>query len=67
MEGKKADEKAARNRGRGKVSGPVHPPKKVGLAQLRLLGRMAGREEAEKDDNIMGDLEYRERKGGPSR
>ena len=39
-----AAEKAARNRGSCRGSGPDHPPKKFGLARSRLLGRLAGRE-----------------------
>ena len=35
-------EKAASNRGRDRGSGPGHPPKKVGLAKSRLVGRLAG-------------------------
>ena len=58
-----AAEKAASNRGRGRGSGPGHPPKKVGLAKSRFLGRLAGREAVDEDDDIIGDLAYRERKG----
>ena len=58
-----AAEKAASNRG----SGPGHPPKKVGLAKSRLLGGLAGREAVSEDDDIMGDLAYRERKGGSAK
>ena len=56
-------EKAASNKGRGRGSGLGHPPKKVGLAKLRLLGRLAGREVVGEYKDIMGDLEYHERKG----
>ena len=59
-----ASEKVASNRGRCRGVSPVHPPNKVGLAKLRLLGRMAGKEAANEGDDIMGDLAYRERKGG---
>ena len=45
-------------------SGPDHPPKKFGLARSRLLGRLAGREAFNKDDDIMGDLAYCKRKEG---
>ena len=38
-----AAEKAESNRGRGRGSGPRHPPKKVGLDKSRLLGRLAGK------------------------
>ena len=38
-------EKADINRGRGRYSGPGHPPKKVGLAKLRILVRLTGIEE----------------------
>ena len=58
-----AAEKAASNRG----SGPGHPPKKVGLAKLRLLGKLAGREAAGEDDDIMGDMAHREGRGIPPR
>ena len=51
-----ADEKAESNRGRGRGSGPGHPPNKVWLAKSRLLGRLEGREVADEDDDIMGDL-----------
>ena len=44
---KNAAKKEARNRWRDRVSGPVHPPKKGGLAKLRLIGRLAGIYEAE--------------------
>ena len=59
-------EKAESNLGRGRGVGPVYSPKKVGLAKLRFLGRLTGREAADKYDNIKGNLEYRERKGGSS-
>ena len=54
-----AAEKAESNRGRGRGSGPSHTPKKVGLDKSRHLGRLAEREADNKDDDIMGDLEYR--------
>ena len=47
-----AAEKTASNRG----SGPMQPPKKVGLANSRILGMLVGREEAKVEDGIMGDL-----------
>ena len=50
-----AAEKAASNRGRGRGSVLSIPPR-VGLAKSRLLGRLAGREAADGDDDIMGDL-----------
>ena len=53
-----AAKKAASNRGWGRESGPGHPPKKVGLAKSRLLGRLAVREAAREDYNIIGDLAY---------
>ena len=40
------------------------PPNKVGLAKSRIMGRLEEREAYEKDDGIVGDLEYQERKGG---
>ena len=55
--------KAGSNRGRGRGGGPSHPPKKIGLAKSRILRRLVGREVANKDDNIMGDLSYSESKG----
>ena len=65
---KMAAKKAGSNWGRGRGSGPVHPPKKVGLAKSGLLGRLAGREAAGEDDDIIGDLAYREKNGwGPPR
>ena len=60
-------EKAAIIKGRGRGSGPGHPPKKVGLAKSKLLGRLAEGETVGEDDDIMGDLAYRERKGCPPR
>ena len=63
----RASEKAVSNRDRGRGSGPDHPLNKVELAKSRLLGRLAGRESADEDDDIMGGLEERERKGGPPR
>ena len=60
-------EKAASNRGRGRGSGPGHPPKKVGLYKLRLLGRLVGREEVGEDEKIVVYLAYHDRKGGPPR
>ena len=42
--------------GEGQGERALHPPKKVGLAKSRLLGRLAGREVADEDDDIMGDL-----------
>ena len=51
-----AAEKAASNRGRGRGSRPATPPKKFGLAKSRLLVRLAGREAANEDNDIMGDL-----------
>ena len=53
-----AAERTASNSGRGRGRGPGHPPKKVGFAKSRLAGRKAA------DDYIMGDLAYRQRKGG---
>ena len=58
-----AAEKAESNRRRGRGSGPGKPPKKIGLAKSRLLGRLAGKEAENKDDEIMGNLTYHERKG----
>ena len=58
-----AAKKAASNRGRFRGSGPVYSPKKVGLANTRLLGRLAEREAIGEDDGIMGYLEFHERKG----
>ena len=43
------------------------PPNKVGLAKSRIMGRLEEREAYEKDDGIVGDLEYQERKGGSSK
>ena len=43
------------------------PSSKVGLAKSRLLGRLVGREAAYKDDEVMGYLAYRERKGGSAK
>ena len=51
-----AAKKAASNRGSGSGSGTATPPKKVGLAKSRILGRLAGREAANEDNDIMGDL-----------
>ena len=62
-----ASEKAMSNMGRGRGNNPGQPPKKVGLAKPRLLGRMLGREAADKANNIVGYLEYGERKGGYSK
>ena len=62
-----ATDTAASNRGSGRGGGPVHPPKRVRLAKSSLLGRLAGREVADKDDNTMGYITYRERKGGSAR
>ena len=61
------DKKAASNRGRGRGSGTGHCPKKVGLAKSRLLGMLSGIEAVGKDNIIMGDLEYHERKGGSNK
>ena len=62
-----AEEKAVTNRVRGRGSGPGHPPKKVGLAKSRIMGRLAGRKAVDEDDDIMGDLAYHERKGGTAK
>ena len=51
----------------GRGSGPGHTPKKFGLAKLRLLEGLAGKQAADEDNNIMGDLEYHERKGGSAK
>ena len=60
-----ADDKAVRNRGRCRGSGPEHPPpKKVGLENSRLIGSLEGREAVKKYNGTMGDLVYRNRKGG---
>ena len=56
-------DKAESNKGRGRGSGPGHPPKKVGVTKSRLMGSLAGKEAAEKDDDTIRDLVYRERKG----
>ena len=37
------------------------------MVKSRLLGRLVGREVADRDDGIMGYLVYRERKGGSSK
>ena len=59
-----AAKKAMGNRERGRGDSPSHPPpKKVGLPKSRILVRLAGIEVIGKYDDIMGDLEYRERKG----
>ena len=50
------DEKEAINMGSGRGGGPVHTPKKVGLAKLRLMGRLAWRDVADKENYIMGDI-----------
>ena len=64
-----AAEKAASNRGRrrGRGSGPCHPPKKVELSKSRLMRRLAGRETANEDNHIMGNLAYGQKKGGSSK
>ena len=62
-----AAENSASNMGRRRGGGPGHPPKRVWLAKSRLLGRLEGRESADKYDNIMGDLAYRKRKGGSAK
>ena len=46
---------------------PNTPPKKVGLEKSRLLGRLEGREAVKKDNGTMGDLVYRNRKGGSAK
>ena len=46
---------------------PATPPKKVGLDKSRLLGRLVRREAADGDKVIMGDMEYRKRKGGSAK
>ena len=61
------DKKAESSRERGRGSGPSHPPKNVGLAKSRLLGRLVRIEAVREDDKIMGDLEYLERKGWSSK
>ena len=53
-----AAEKAAKKRERGRGSGPSHPLNKVGLEKSRLVGRLEGREAANKDNDIIEDLEY---------
>ena len=58
-----ATKKAASNRGRGRGSGPGHPPKNIGLDKSRLLGRLVGREAVREDGDIMGYLAYYKRKG----
>ena len=44
-----AAEKEASNMGMVRGSGPSHPPKKVGLAKSRLMGRLTGREAANEE------------------
>ena len=51
----------------GRGSGSGHPPKKVGLDKWSLAGRLVRREADDEEDNIMGDIAYRERKGGPTK
>ena len=51
-----AAKKVARNMGRRRGSSAGHNPNNIGLAKSRILGSPAGREAADKDYNIMGDL-----------
>ena len=60
-------EKMGIDRGEGRGSGPNHSPKKVGLAKSRLLEMLVWREAVVYYDGIMGDMEYRERKGGSTK
>ena len=60
-------EKAASKNGSGRGSSPGQTTKKVGLAKSRLLGGLTGREADDEDDNIMGNLACRERKGRPNK
>ena len=53
--------------GEGQGENPGHTHKKFGLAKLRLLGRLVEREAANKENNIVGDLAYRKRKGGSAK
>ena len=46
---------------------PNTPPKKVGLEKSRLLGRLERIEAVKKDNGNMGDLVYRNRKGGSAK
>ena len=62
-----APEKVASNRGRRRGGSPSHPPKRVGLAKSRLLARLEGKEGDDEDADIIGDLAYRERKGGSAK
>ena len=62
-----AAKKAASNKSRGRGCGPGHSPKKVRLADLRLLGRLLGREADDEGDENMEGLEYHESGGGPLR
>ena len=59
-----AAKKAASNKSRGRGCGPGHSPKKVRLADLRLLGRLLGREADDEGDESMEGLEYHESRGG---
>ena len=59
--------KAANNKGRGMGRGPGHLPEKVGLDKSKLLGRLMGREAADEEYGIMGDMAYHDREGGPPR
>ena len=62
-----ADDKAVRNRGRCRGSGPEHPPQEGWVGKSRLLGRLEGREAAKNYNGTMGDLVYRNRKGGSAK
>ena len=44
------------------ASGAELAAKKVGLENPRLMGRLAGREAANKENNIIGDMAYSMRK-----
>ena len=57
-----ASKKEASNRVGG-GGGPIHPPKKVGLAKLGLLRRMTRIKAYDRYDDVVGDLAYHDSNG----
>ena len=62
-----ADDKAVRNRGRCRGGGPEHPPQEGWVGKVQASGEAGGERGCQKGNGTMGDMVYRNRKGGSAK